>query len=132
MKIVNVIRAALTRLGVYAVGEEVSAEDSVAALAALNDLLAQYQMQPLMGVPCDLRLPLSMDDELAIEPPNLLGRVIVTGLALDLAPDYGIEPSPSLSRLYLGAVASVKHSNGRMIVKTSDLTIARGAVYAGD
>ena len=33
-----------------------------------------------MGIPCDLRLPLSMNDELAIEPPNLLGRVIVTGL----------------------------------------------------
>lgn len=132
MKIVNVIRAALTRLGVYAAGEEVSAEDSIAALAVLNDLLAQYQMQPLMGVPCDLRLPLGLNDSINIEPPNLLGRVITTGLALDLASDYGIEPPPSLSRLYLGAVASVKHSNGRMIVKTSDLAITGGAVYAGD
>lgn len=132
MKIVNVIRAALTRLGVYATGEEVSGDDAIAALAVLNDLLAQYQMQPLMGVPCDIKLPLGINDTLNIEPPNLLGRVVVIGLALDLAPDYGVEPSPALSRAYLGAMATVKHSNGRMLIKTSDLGLKQGDFYAGD
>lgn len=130
MKVVEIIRAALTRLGVYATGEEVSADDSLTALRALNDLLEQYRMQPLMGLPIELVLPLGIND--AVTLPNNLNRVVITGLAIDIAPDYGIEKISPLINLYMGAITSLKHSNGVMLVKTSDLKSTGGTFYAGD
>lgn len=118
MKVVEIIRAALTRLGVYATGEEVPADDAIGALAVLNGLLYEYKLQPLIQLPDALFLPLDINDDLMVIEE--LTRVIILSLATDIAPDYGIEPSPSLLRQQSRAMAVVKRANAKPIYTQSD------------
>ena len=104
MKATEIIRAALTRLGVYATGEEVPADDAIPALRVLNDLLEQYRLQPLMRLPITLVLPLKPHDEVLLT--SNLNRVVITGLAIELGTDYGIEPSGSVMRSHQSALAA--------------------------
>lgn len=123
MKATEIIRAALTRLGVYATGDEVSADDTVTALETLNGLLSEYELQPLLKLPADLYLPIDVDTD--IEMTNSLQRVIVLGLAVDLAPDYGVEPSPSLLRQQSRAMVVAKRANVCPIYTCSKLPVGR-------
>lgn len=118
MKVVEIIRAALTRLGIYATSDEVSAEDTLTALATLNGLLSEYELQPLLRLPVDLYLPLTVHDDIPMA--DSLQRVIILGLAVDLAPDYGIEPSPSLLRQHSRAMTVAKRANVCPIYTKSD------------
>lgn len=127
MKATEIIRAALTRLGVYATGEEVPADDAIPALRVLNDLLEQYRLQPLMRLPITLVLPLKPHDEVLLT--SNLNRVVITGLAIELGTDYGIEPSSSVMRSHQSALAALKLSNGVMLVKESDLSHGKGADF---
>lgn len=127
MKATEVIRAALTRLGVYATGEEVPADDAIPALRVMNELLGEYQLQPLMGLPL-LYPVLNAHDEVNL--PKNTRRVLILALAIDLAPDYGVEPSLTLIRAHQNAVAALKLSNAVMIAKESDLTHGTNDFYA--
>lgn len=130
MKATELIRAALTRLGVYATGEEVPADDAIPALRVLNELLGEYQLQPLMCLP-KLYQIVNINDE--VELPRNTRRVLILALALDIAPDYGIEPSNTLRQSHRNAMAALKLSNAVMIVKESDLSHVRGeGFYAED
>lgn len=117
MKVTKIIRAALTRLGVYATGEEVPADDALSALDVLNGLLSQYKLQPLIGLPDDLELPLGINDD--VEFNQSAQRVLILGLAIDLAPDYGVEPSPLLIRQHSGAMTTLKQANAKPIFTKS-------------
>lgn len=121
MKATEIIRAALTRLGVYATGDEVSAEDTVTALDTLNGLLSEYELQSLIDMPVDLYLPIEIDTDIPMI--DSLQRLIILGLAVDLAPDYGIEPSASLLRQQARAMTVVKHSNTKPIYSCSQLPL---------
>lgn len=127
MKATEIIRAALTRLGVYATGEEVPADDAIPALRVLNDLLEQYRLQPLMRLPITLVLPLKPHDEVLLT--SNLNRVVITGLAIELGTDYGIEPSGSVMRSHQSALAALKLSNGVMLIKESDLSHGKGGDF---
>lgn len=118
MKVVEIIRAALTRLGIYATGEEVPADDAITALNTLNGLLSEYELQPLLNLPVELYLPLSINDDLVMTDSLL--RVIILGLAIDLAPDYGVEPSQSLLRQQSRAMVVAKRANAKPIYTKSD------------
>lgn len=118
MKATEIIRAALTRLGIYATSDEVSAEDALTALATLNGLLSEYELQPLLKLPVDLYLPLTIHDDMPMA--DSLQRVIILGLAIDLAPDYGVEPSPSLLRQQARAMIVAKRANVCPIYTKSD------------
>lgn len=118
MKVVEIIRAALTRLGIYATGEEVPADDAITALATLNGLLSEYELQSLLCLPVDLYLPLSINDDIPMA--DSLQRVIILGLAVDLAPDYGVEPSRSLLAQQSRAMIVAKRANAKPIYTQSD------------
>lgn len=117
MKVTEIIRAALTRLGIYATGEEVPADDALAALDVLNGILSEFKLQPLLGVPDTLVLPLDINDEPVL--PDNLERLIVLTLAMDLAPDYGVEPSATLVNRRNGAMTVLKQSNAKPIFTKS-------------
>lgn len=121
MKVVEIIRAALTRLGIYATGEEVPADDALTALGTLNSLLSEYELQSLINMPVDLYLPITINDDIPMID-NLL-RVIILGLAVDLAPDYGVEPSASLIRQQARAMTVAKHANVKPIYSCSQLPV---------
>ena len=123
MKATEIIRAALTRLGVYATGEEVPYDDAVTALDTLNGLLSEYELQSLIDIPVDLYLPIELDTDIPMI--KSLQRLIILGLAVDLAPDYGIEPSASLLRQQARAMTVVKHSNTKPIYSCSQLPLGR-------
>lgn len=123
MKTTEIIRKALTRLGIYATGDEVSADDTITALETLNGLLSEYELQSLLRMPVDLYLP--VDEETDIPMADSLLRVIILGLAVDLAPDYGVEPSPSLLRQQSRAMTVAKHSNVKPIYSCSQLPVGR-------
>lgn len=123
MKTTEIIRKALTRLGIYATGDEVSADDTITALETLNGLLSEYELQSLLRMPVDLYLP--VDEETDIPMADSLLRVIILGLAVDLAPDYGVEPSPSLLRQQSRAMTVAKHSNVKPIYSCSQLPLGR-------
>lgn len=118
MKTTEIIRAALTRLGIYATGEEVPYDDVVTALETLNGLLSEYELQPLLKLPVDLYLPVTVDTDIPMADSLL--RVIILGLAVDLAPDYGVEPSPSLVRQQTRAMVVAKRANACPIYTRSD------------
>lgn len=121
MKATEIIRAALTRLGIYATGEEVPADDAITALNTLNGLLSEYELQPLLDLPVDLYLPIDIDTDIAMD--KSLQRVIILGLAVDLAPDYGVEPSPSLLRQQSRAMVVAKRYNAKPIYTCSKLPL---------
>lgn len=121
MKTTEIIRKALTRLGIYATGDEVSADDTATALETLNGLLSEYELQPLLDLPVDLYLPIDIDTDIAMD--KSLQRVIILGLAVDLAPDYGIEPSPSLVRQQSRAMVVAKSYNAKPIYTCSQLPL---------
>ena len=121
MKATEIIRAALTRLGVYATGEEVPYDDAATALDTLNGLLSEYELQSLIDMPVDLYLPIEIDTDIPMI--DSLQRLIILGLAVDLAPDYGIEPSASLLRQQARAMTVVKHSNTKPIYSCSQLPL---------
>ena len=121
MKVVEIIRAALTRLGIYATGEEVPADDALTALGALNSLLSEYELQSLINMPVDLYLPITINDDIPMIDSLL--RVIILGLAVDLAPDYGVEPSASLIRQQARAMTVAKHHNVKPIYSCSQLPL---------
>lgn len=123
MKTTEIIRAALTRLGIYATGDEVSADDTITALETLNGLLSEYELQSLLRMPVDLYLP--VDAETDIPMADSLLRVITLGLAVDLAPDYGVEPSPSLLRQQSRAMVVAKRYNSKPIYTCSQLPLGR-------
>ena len=123
MKATEIIRAALTRLGVYATGDEVSADDTATALDTLNGLLSEYELQPLLKLPVDLYLPIDAETDLPMA--DSLQRVIILGLAVDLAPDYGVEPSPSLLRQQSRAMIVAKRANACPIYTCSKLPVGR-------
>lgn len=123
MKTTEIIRAALTRLGIYATGDEVSADDTVTALATLNSLLSEYELQPLLKLPVDLYLPLTINDDIPMA--DSLQRVIILGLAVDLAPDYGVEPSRSLLMQQSRAMIVAKRANTCPIYTCSKLPVGR-------
>lgn len=123
MKATEIIRAALTRLGIYATGDEVSADDTVTALDTLNGLLSEYELQSLLRMPVDLYLPIDIETDIPMAD-NLL-RVIILGLAVDLAPDYGVEPSPSLVRQQTRAMVVAKRHNAKPIYTCSQLPLGR-------
>lgn len=123
MKTTEIIRKALTRLGIYATGDEISADDTITALETLNGLLSEYELQPLLDLPVDLYLPIDIDTDIAMD--KSLQRVIILGLAVDLAPDYGVEPSPSLLRQQSRAMVVAKHANVRPIYTCSKLPVGR-------
>lgn len=118
MKVVEIVRAALTRLGIYATGEEVPADDALGALEVLNGLLYEYKRQPLIALPESLFLPLDIHDDLLVIEE--LTRLMTLSLAIDLAPDYGVEPSPSLLRQQARAMVVVKRSNAKPLYTKSD------------
>lgn len=117
MKVTEIIRAALTRLGIYATGEEVPADDALAALDVLNDILLEFKLQPLLGVPDCLSLPLDIHE--TIDWPKNLKRLVILSLAIDLAPDYGVEPSATLVNRRNGAMTVLKQSNAKPIFTKS-------------
>lgn len=117
MKVTEIIRAALTRLGIYATGEEVPADDALAALDVLNDILSEFKLQPLLGVPDCLSLPLDIHE--TIDWPKNLKRLVILSLAIDLAPDYGVEPSATLVNRRNGAMTVLKQSNAKPIFTKS-------------
>lgn len=121
MKTTEIIRKALTRLGIYATGDEVSADDTITALETLNGLLSEYELQSLLRMPVDLYLP--VDEETDIPMTDSLLRVIILGLAVDLAPDYGVEPSPSLLRQQTRAMVVAKRYNAKPIYTCSQLPL---------
>lgn len=123
MRVTEIIRAALTRLGIYATGDEVSADDTVTALATLNSLLSEYELQALIRMPVNVYLPLDVDSE--IEMADSLQRLIILGLAVDLASDYGVEPSPSLLRQQSRAMTVAKRYNAKPIYTCSQLPLGR-------
>lgn len=123
MKATEIIRAALTRLGIYATGEEVPADDAITALNTLNGLLSEYELQPLLDLPVNLYLPIELDTDIAMD--KSLQRVIILGLAVDLAPDYGVEPSPSLLRQQSRAMTVAKRYNAKPIYTCSQLPLGR-------
>lgn len=118
MKVTEIIRAALIRLGIYATGDEVSADDTVTALATLNGLLSEYELQALIRMPVNVYLPLDVDSE--IEMADSLQRLIILGLAVDLAPDYGVEPSASLLMQQARAMVVAKRYNVKPIYTQTD------------
>lgn len=117
MKVTEIIRAALTRLGIYATGEEVPADDALAALDVLNGILSEFKLQPLLGVPDCLSLPLDIHE--TIDWPKNLERLVILSLAIDLAPDYGVEPSATLVNRRNGAITVLKQSNAKPIFTKS-------------
>jgi len=117
MKVTEIIRAALTRLGIYATGEEVPADDALAALDVLNGILSEFKLQPLIGVPDCLSLPLDIHE--TIDWPKNLERLVILSLAIDLAPDYGVEPSATLVNRRNGAMTVLKQSNAKPIFTKS-------------
>lgn len=117
MKVTEIIRAALTRLGIYATGEEVPADDALAALDVLNGILSEFKLQPLLGVPDCLSLPLDIHE--TIDWPKNLERLVILSLAIDLAPDYGVEPSAALVNRRNGAMTVLKQSNAKPIFTKS-------------
>ena len=117
MKVTEIIRAALTRLGIYATGEEVPADDALAALGVLNGILSEFKLQPLIGVPDCLSLPLDIHE--TIDWPKNLERLVILSLAIDLAPDYGVEPSATLVNRRNGAMTVLKQSNAKPIFTKS-------------
>lgn len=121
MKTTEIIRKALTRLGIYATGDEVSADDTITALETLNGLLSEYELQSLLRMPVDLYLP--VDEETDIPMADSLLRLIILGLAVDLAPDYGVEPSPSLLRQQSRAMVVAKRYNAKPIYTCSKLPL---------
>lgn len=121
MKVVEIIRAALTRLGIYATGEEVPADDAITALGTLNSLLSEYELQSLINMPVDLYLPITINDDIPMIDSLL--RVIILGLAVDLAPDYGVEPSSSLIRQQARAMVVAKRANVQPIYSCSQLPL---------
>lgn len=123
MKTTEIIRKALTRLGIYATGDEVSADDTITALETLNGLLSEYELQSLIDMPVDLYLPIDLDTDIPMI--KSLQRLIILGLAVDLAPDYGIEPSSSLLRQQSRAMTVAKHSNVKPIYSCSHLPLGR-------
>lgn len=123
MKTTEIIRKALTRLGIYATGDEVSADDTITALETLNGLLSEYELQSLLRMPVDLYLP--VDEETDIPMADSLLRLIILGLAVDLAPDYGVEPSPSLLRQQSRAMVVAKRYNAKPIYTCSKLPLGR-------
>lgn len=123
MKTIEIIRAALTRLGIYATGDEVSVDDTITALDTLNGLLSEYELQSLLRMPIDLYLP--VDETTDIPMADSLLRVIILGLAVDLAPDYGVEPSPSLVRQQTRAMVVAKRYNAKPIYTCSQLPVGR-------
>lgn len=109
----DVITRALRMIGVLAAGEAASAEDAADALGALNDMLRDWEADgvslgfaPLSSVGGALGVP---DDAL---------RAIKFNLAVELAPEYSTEPSPTVLntardtyRQLLGASMLVSEAN---------------------
>lgn len=102
------INRALRILGVLAEGETPSAETSADALVALRQMLDSWKNEPLMNV-SEMTLPDTLSTSLSL-PPGYQ-RAFIYNLALELAPEFGIEPSNEVRRVAMVSKATIKRTN---------------------
>jgi hypothetical protein len=84
--VMDIIRGAMRSLGVLRSGEEPSASEAADALHTLNDMLNAWRLK---GIDLEF-LGLKLTD--ALPYPDDHVSAIRYGLAVELAPEYGVEP----------------------------------------
>ena len=113
----DVIKSALSLLGVLAESETPTAEQASDGLDALNDMLASWETQGL-----DLgHYEVDLNDEMTISPQARKG--VKYNLALEIAPNYEIEPKMIVSLHARQAYASLFACNHEIQDKVLDSTL---------
>lgn len=78
-----------------------------------------------------LQLPTSFDVDDELDVPMSYERALVLSLALELAPMYGVEPSPLLVRNQANAIDLLKRANSTPFWVKNDLPVGLGGGACG-
>jgi hypothetical protein len=107
----DIVNRALKDVGVLAAGETAPAEDAADALAALNNLVVQWQLVPsyLPAAPYELTTFASLADPVNL--PAAYEPALHYSLAEVLPATFSLPPRPDIARLALGARKVLKRAN---------------------